>query len=215
VDGTREICSSLMEDGQPILVYPGGGHEVLKKKTDPRYTLMWKKRAGFAKLAVQHGYTIIPCCSVGTEDMLDVLVDIPADWFRADLSIPLIQPVSPSKIQKVYFWFGEPIRTSHLQSQWNDDDVVWEIREQTRVAVESGIQQMLEYQKKDPFRHLKSRLAHEFVEKRTQINLKMREIFNQIYGQSNEDQNLTVEEKMKERDEKCEEELSIQNKKDQ
>ena len=35
-----------MENGEPVLVYPGGGHEVLKKKTDKKYGLMWKKRAG-------------------------------------------------------------------------------------------------------------------------------------------------------------------------
>ena len=33
-------------------------------------------------MAIKHGYTLVPCCGVGTEDMLETLVDIPAGWLR-------------------------------------------------------------------------------------------------------------------------------------
>lgn len=42
VKGTRAGCRELMESGQTILVYPGGGREVMKRKSDPKHSLMWK-----------------------------------------------------------------------------------------------------------------------------------------------------------------------------
>ena len=52
VDGTRAITSELMRRGEVILVYPGGGREVAKRKGE-RYQLIWKERMGFARLAMR------------------------------------------------------------------------------------------------------------------------------------------------------------------
>ena len=54
----------------------------------PRYSLMWKSRTGFARCAIQSGATIIPCCSVGTEEMLRTVADINVDFVRKGMIIP-------------------------------------------------------------------------------------------------------------------------------
>ncbi|KAJ3300928.1 Transmembrane protein 68 [Blyttiomyces sp. JEL0837] len=80
VPGTRENCKKLMDAGEPILVYPGGALEVWKDERIPKYTLIWKDRVGFAKMAAEHGYVIIPFASVGFEDMIKIAFSIPAHF---------------------------------------------------------------------------------------------------------------------------------------
>ncbi len=72
VDGTREICGKILSRGylspsmmcllflqlyprlnilpshnrQHILVYPGGAREVMKRKTDKKYSLLWESKYG-------------------------------------------------------------------------------------------------------------------------------------------------------------------------
>ncbi|KAI9342665.1 hypothetical protein BDR26DRAFT_859343 [Obelidium mucronatum] len=78
--GTPENCEKMMEAGKPLLVYPGGASEVFKDERIAPYTLMWSDRAGFAKLAAKHNYTIIPFASVGFEDVMKIWFSIPAYW---------------------------------------------------------------------------------------------------------------------------------------
>ena len=63
-----------MRDDQTILVFPGGSREVNKRRGQ-QYQLLWGQRMGFARLAFEHGYPIVPCAAVGADDMLDVIVD--------------------------------------------------------------------------------------------------------------------------------------------
>ena len=65
---------------------------------------MWKERLGFARMAIKHRYPIIPCAAVGTEDMMETILDIPVEFARKGQYIPIALP--NGKVQKVYFWFG-------------------------------------------------------------------------------------------------------------
>ncbi len=58
-------------------MYPGGARETFKRVGETKYKLEWGAKLGFAKAAIRHGATIIPVGSVGTEDMLDVVYDLP------------------------------------------------------------------------------------------------------------------------------------------
>ena len=77
VDGTRRNVDLLMQTGQAIFVYPGGARETFKRTTDEKYCLIWGDRKGFAQMAVRHGCTIVPVTNYGTEDMINVVGDIP------------------------------------------------------------------------------------------------------------------------------------------
>ncbi|CEM21291.1 unnamed protein product [Vitrella brassicaformis CCMP3155] len=48
---------------------------------------------GFAKIAIEQGVTIVPTCSVGTEDMLEILKDVLIDWLigKSSLTAPIIK----------------------------------------------------------------------------------------------------------------------------
>ena len=74
VRGTRDNVRALMHDHQTILVFPGGAREVNKRRGQ-QYQLLWGERMGFARLAIEQGYPIVPVAAVGADDMLDVIVD--------------------------------------------------------------------------------------------------------------------------------------------
>ncbi len=59
VVGAPETARELMRHDQTILVFPGGGREIPKFKGE-EYTLRWQGRSGFARIAVENGYPIVP-----------------------------------------------------------------------------------------------------------------------------------------------------------
>jgi 1-acyl-sn-glycerol-3-phosphate acyltransferase len=150
VDGTRVNTEFLMTTKQNILVYPGGQREVLKHSGVKKYSLMWQDRMGFARLAIKHGYPIVPVASVGVEDMIDILMDLPI----RSMKLPLPKPISPFRLQKIYYWIGEPIPTSHYNGDWENQDIVRRVRDETKFAIETGIELLLNKQINDPERYL-------------------------------------------------------------
>ena len=145
-----------------MLVYPGGGHEILKHSSVPKYELSWKERLGFARMAIKYGYQIIPCAAVGTEDMLEIMYDIPIDFIRKDLSMPVVS-LNPKNLQKIYFWFGKPISTAQYNGDYTNDTYAKQVRDQVKAAVEFGIQQMKLKQQNDPNRYYKHQFANKLL----------------------------------------------------
>jgi hypothetical protein len=82
VDGVPENCSKLMQGRQHIIVYPGGAREVMKNEGE-QYRLVWKHRTGFARMAMQHGYDIIPFAALGADDAYAIRYD--SQRFRQSL----------------------------------------------------------------------------------------------------------------------------------
>jgi len=159
VPGSRENVKAMFNACQDLLVYPGGGHEVMKHSSVPRYQLLWKERLGFARCAIESGATIVPCCSVGTEDMLHTVADVPADMIRKGLSVPLSVPTSTP--ERVHFWFGEPIRTDggDFGTDPSDTAMALKLRDITKASVEEGITLLQKKQAGDPLRFMSQRIA--------------------------------------------------------
>lgn len=131
VDGTEHNCDLLMRAGRNCLVYPGGEREAWKKLADKKYSLIWGESRGFARMALRHGYTIIPVACVGTEDVFKVVADFPLSKFLRlggmipapkskkmggnalmdGATLPLIMP-QVGKLQRMYFKLGKPIQAS-------------------------------------------------------------------------------------------------------
>jgi 1-acyl-sn-glycerol-3-phosphate acyltransferase len=169
VMGTRENCSALMEGGEQILVFPGGGREVMKRKGE-RYKLIWKNRTGFARMAIRHGYPIVPFASVGMEDAYDILWDaedlmnsplgkllsrmgITQEYLRNGEIIP---PVSRGlglsmvpRPERLYFGFTERIDTTRYEGKDDDEKAVYDLRDRVRDAIRDEIARLHEYRKKD------------------------------------------------------------------
>lgn len=167
--GSPEVCSALMKAGQHVLVFPGGAREVMRRKGEA-YNLIWKQRAGFARLAIEHGYDIIPFGSVGPDESYKILLDandILRPGWRHDLAErtgflkltrngDFVPPIAAGlagtpipKPQRYYFGFGERIPTAHLQGLEGDKDVVWAVREQVAAAVEAQIENLKKYREED------------------------------------------------------------------
>ncbi len=183
VRGTREVCSRLFQGGEAVLVFPGGGREVMKHKHE-RYRLIWKERIGFARLAIQHGVPIVPFASVGVEDMFEIVVD--ADdvlrspvgqliralgidekpWFRHGEILPPIargRGLGPlPRLERQYFLFGEPIDTTSLAGLHEDREACFALRRQVQGAVEGQIQKLREVRESDPERYPVQRLLRAF-----------------------------------------------------
>ncbi len=171
VRGTRANTAELMRRGELILVFPGGGREVAKRKGE-RYQLVWKNRMGFARLAIEHGYPIIPFASVGSEHGLDIVIDAENPLLAPTKLLiqkvlgspdtpPVVRGIGLTPIprpERQYYWFGEPITTSADRGLQDDDEVVRKVREQTRIAVEQGIEFLLDEREHDPNRSVVNRL---------------------------------------------------------
>lgn len=179
VRGTREVCGRLFEAGEVVLVFPGGGREVMKHKHE-QYQLIWKERIGFARMAIEHGVPIVPFAAVGVEDMFDVVLD--ADdvmhspvgalvralgiedqpWFRHGEIIP---PIATGhglgqlpRLERQYFLFGEPIDTAPYAGRHTDGEACFELRTRVKSAIEGQIEQLREVRANDAERYPVQRL---------------------------------------------------------
>jgi len=170
VEGTRESCRALMAAGESILVFPGGGREVFKRKGE-KYRLLWGNRLGFVRLGIEHGYRILPFAAVGAEECYDILVDA-GDLLcfvpllrrlpRTDEIPPLVRGLGLSAIprpERFYFHFGQPIETAHLAGLETNGRLCAAVCDEVRAAIEAGIAFLLWERERDPERHLLARLV--------------------------------------------------------
>jgi 1-acyl-sn-glycerol-3-phosphate acyltransferase len=171
VRGTRDNVRALMSTRQTILVFPGGAREVNKRRGQ-QYQLLWRERIGFARLAIEHRYPIVPFASVGAEEMLDVIVDgatpIYGQFARLYEKLmgfptpPIVRGVGPTPIprpERLYFWFGEPIDTSSLGGRYDDTAAARALRDEVKREILSGIQYLRDERDQDPDGSLLRRLS--------------------------------------------------------
>lgn len=154
VRGSRENCAELMRRKEHILVFPGGGREVCKKKGE-KYKLTWKNRTGFARMAMEYGYPIIPIVGVGGDDVYDIVFDsedvmnsavgkflkktgIAQKFLKNGEHIPpLVRGVGPTffpKPVKFYYAIGEPIDTTRFAGQHEDKDLQMQVRQEVELS---------------------------------------------------------------------------------
>jgi 1-acyl-sn-glycerol-3-phosphate acyltransferase len=171
VRGTRDNVRGLMRDRQDVLVFPGGAGEVMKGRGQ-KYRLLWKERLGFARLAIESGYPIVPFAAVGVEEMFDIVADSQTPGFAqiSDLMQRLVgMPLPPiargfgptmlPRPERLYFWFGEAVDTVRFDGRAEDDAAARTLRNEVRAAVEGGIAELHERRRQDPQRSIVTRLS--------------------------------------------------------
>ena len=169
VRGTRDNVRALMRDRQTILVFPGGAREVNKRRGQ-QYQLLWGQRMGFARLAIEQGYPIVPVAAVGADDMLDVLVDQTTPLYGQLAAVyervmgfptpPVVRGVGLTAIprpERLYFWFGEPVDSTCFAGH-DDDTAARTVRDEVKQAVLAGIEFLRDERDHDPDRDLAKRL---------------------------------------------------------
>ena len=171
VRGTRENTRALMRDRQHILVFPGGTGEVFHGRGQ-KYRLLWKERVGFARLAIEFGYPVVPFAAVGVEEMFDIVADHRTPGLTHVYAVisrlvglplpPIAHGIGPTLIprpERLYFWFGEPIDTVRFDGR-ADDDAARQLRDEVRGAVLSGIEFLLAERHADPQRSVVRQALH-------------------------------------------------------
>lgn len=162
VMGHPEVCSALMDNGQDLLVFPGGAYEAVKPVSQ-LYELQWKERYGFVKLAAQHGYTIMPFGLVGPDEFYGHLLegqDIPEtalgkvlsrmgvlnESFRTEILPPV--PVGAlgsllPKPQRCFLGFGEPVDLAKHKGKKLTKKKLQDIRERVANEIETQLDALL------------------------------------------------------------------------
>jgi 1-acyl-sn-glycerol-3-phosphate acyltransferase len=171
VRGTRANVRALMRDHQTILVFPGGSREVFKRRGQ-QYQLLWRERIGFARLAIEQGYPIVPVAAVGAEDMLDVIADVDTPVYGEFARLakkatgfpapPVVRGVGLTAIprpERLYFWFGQPVDTTRFAGQ-DADTAARTLRDEVKHSILAGIQFLRDERDHDPGRDLVKRLLH-------------------------------------------------------
>jgi 1-acyl-sn-glycerol-3-phosphate acyltransferase len=168
VIGHPQVCSALMDAGKDLLVFPGGAHEATKTAAQ-RYTLQWKERHGFVRLAAQHGYTIMPFAMVGPDEFYSHLLegeDIPAtavgqlltrmgvlnENTRTDMLPPIPRGALGTllpKPQRCYIQFGEPVRLAAHKNKKTSKKKLLEIRDAVGTQIEDMLPELLLIQEQD------------------------------------------------------------------
>jgi len=178
VEGSRQNCAALMELGEHVLVYPGGAREICKRHGE-QYTLTWKQRTGFAYMAIEHGYDIVPFASVGPDNAYSIVADAD-DILQSPVGTLLratglaqgllrngefLPPIGRGigltalpRPERFYFSFGKPIRTERLQGQERDVDTLWRLRGRVEKAITRQIQELLLIRERDTDQGLVRRL---------------------------------------------------------
>jgi 1-acyl-sn-glycerol-3-phosphate acyltransferase len=167
VVGAPETARELMRHNETILVFPGGGREIAKFKGE-EYRLNWNGRSGFARIAVENDYPIVPVGLVGGDDVYKSLVTRDSALGRlsqtvseklsgrADMAMPLMRGIGPTLIprpQRMYLRFGEPIETTK-PNRTSTENWVASVRKDTQQSLETILTELLAVRAGDPFREL-------------------------------------------------------------
>lgn len=166
VIGSPENASRLMQANEPILVFPGGGRDLARGK-DELNQIVWGDRKGFARIAVEHNYPIVPVTLVGPDYFYQVLTTRDGLWGKVAGSISkrlsgmeempaLTAGIGFTPIpypQRLYLRFSPPIATTKPQRVSNERWVT-QVREETKAAIETSIADLLEIRAQDPYRHM-------------------------------------------------------------
>ncbi len=169
VPGTREACNELMESGQSLMVFPGGTREAWKHKGE-QYQLTWKKRVGFAKMAIQNGYDIIPMTGLGGDDMYKILVDsqeimaspigkilkatgVADKFLKGGENIPPITRgiglTAIPKPERLYIKIGDRIDTTRFQGHDDDEEILFKLRGEVEAVMYSQLDDLKAYRRND------------------------------------------------------------------
>lgn len=156
--GDPAVCDALMENGKDILVFPGGAHEATKPLYE-KYTLQWKDRTGFVRMAAKHGYTIMPTAVVGPEEFYSHLIegeDLPDSALgkvlskvgllnentRTDLLGPIPMGLFGTLVprpHRCYMQFGDPVDLSQYKGQVPSKQVQNKIKKKVAADIERMI----------------------------------------------------------------------------
>ncbi|MFI6311856.1 lysophospholipid acyltransferase family protein [Nocardia fusca] len=172
VRGTRENCRTLLDRGEAVLVFPGGGREAIRRKGE-KYALRWEGRTGFARMAIECGAPIVPVAMIGIDDAYDIIADkddrllrplrllVESLGIHAELTPPLVRGIGLTPIprpERLYFTAGTPIDTGPWRDTGDIDEAAEQLAQVVQKAVREELLFLLGHQTVDRGRTLGGRL---------------------------------------------------------
>lgn len=165
--GNPEVCSALMEQGQDLLVFPGGAGEANKPAAE-KYSLKWRERYGFVRLAARHAYNITPVGLVGPDDWWDHAMEgediLNSRLVRAlqkrgvigDIRPDIVPPLPRGLLgtllprpEPCYLAFGEPVAVPDCRGKTVSKRVQQSVRKATAERIEGLVADMLLLRSRD------------------------------------------------------------------
>ncbi|XP_066590987.1 DGAT1/2-independent enzyme synthesizing storage lipids [Prorops nasuta] len=108
IPGTIQTCSTILKEGNMLAISPGGVYEA--QFGDSYYQLMWKKRLGFAKVALDAKVCIIPFFTKNLREAFRTISWGRRLWLRiyAATRFPFV-PIYGGFPVKLVTYIGKPI----------------------------------------------------------------------------------------------------------
>ena len=163
-----DVGDAMFEANKDLLLFPGGAHEA-NKDLDKRYTLQWKQRTGFVRMAAKHGVPIVPVGIVGPDEWYGRYMDrdeVANSWvgdiyrrlgaseehMQSDQLFPIPKGLFGGLLprpQRTYLCIGEPISTEKYKGKTLSQKMQNDLRDQAKENLEDCIGKMLLQQSQD------------------------------------------------------------------
>lgn len=88
VQGSQASARELLEDKNIVMVAPGGMNESLRSSKE-KYQIMWERRKGFVKLAIETQVPIVLAACPAADDLYDVYTGSLSKWAYENFKVPV------------------------------------------------------------------------------------------------------------------------------
>jgi 1-acyl-sn-glycerol-3-phosphate acyltransferase len=140
---------ALLEQEEIVTIMPGGAREAFKPNRE-RYQLMWKRRKGFVRLAIQTRSPIIPAVCIGNDELYHVFFDgylLSERIYGKEALLPITLPVGLGPLPlpaKLTHYVGKPIRFRYRPEDAEDPKKVDRLHRRVVQAMKLLLQNGLE-----------------------------------------------------------------------
>lgn len=147
IPGEPDSAVRLLQSGELVVVYPGGTDDSFKTRAQA-YTLQWKQRAGFARVAMRAHVPIVPIASTGIDELYRVIAREPVLGRRLfgspryDFPIPI--SLLPRRVKLTYHVLP-PVDTSGDPA---DAQAVESVRRATYEAIDHVLREYRNHRKR-------------------------------------------------------------------
>ncbi len=149
VDGRHSTADELLQRGNLVVVMPGGAPEGFKSSAHA-YELYWRKRTGFARLAIRQQVPIVPAACIGIDDLYTLHWDL----FEAGKKVFGVRslpfgvpwgrgPGVPRRVPLTH-WVGAPLMPDVPAEAADDEEAVLAFRDRVTDEMERLLREGLE-----------------------------------------------------------------------
>ncbi len=140
---------ALLKGEEIVTIMPGGSREAFKSSRE-RYCLMWKRRKGFVRLAIQTGSPIVPAVCIGNDELYHVFFDgygLSERIYGKGVLLPITLPVGLGPLPlpaKLTHYVGKPIRFRYRPEDAEDPKKVSRLHRRVVLAMQELLQRGLQ-----------------------------------------------------------------------